>query len=106
MTPLKGINKREPMAEKNARQKKGGAAKKAAGRGIAARVHRALVEAGFIIFLFYSNLLMGEYTRSNAAAGKNLLGAMADVFTTANFTIALVTSLIGYVVVEYLRTTL
>jgi len=24
-------------------------------------VRRALIEAGFIIFLFYSNLLMGEF---------------------------------------------
>jgi hypothetical protein len=68
-----------------------------------ARVQRALIEAGFIIFLFYSNLLMGEYTRSNAASAKPLAYALADIFTAANFAIALVTSCIGYVVVEYLR---
>ena len=28
------------------------------------RVWRAVTEAGFIIFLFYSNLLMGEFERS------------------------------------------
>jgi hypothetical protein len=27
-------------------------------------VSRAVIEVGFIIFLFYSNLLMGEYERS------------------------------------------
>jgi hypothetical protein len=27
-------------------------------------VWRALIEIGFIIFLFYSNLLMGEFERS------------------------------------------
>lgn len=75
-------------------------------RGALAHIQRALIEAGFIIFLFYSNLLMGEYTRSNAASGKTLLAALSDVLTAANFAIALVTSFIGYVVVEYLRTTL
>ncbi|HTB34972.1 MAG TPA: hypothetical protein VK842_08920 [bacterium] len=81
-------------------------AKKKAGPGPWIQIQRAAIEAGFIIFLFYSNLLMGEYTRANAGPGKGLLLALADVFTAANFAIALVTSLIGYVVVEYLRTTL
>ena len=63
---------------------------------------RALVEIGFIIFLFYSNLLMGEFTRSNAQ-GKTLAFALVDIFTVSNFTIAVVSGLIGYVVVEYLR---
>ena len=27
-------------------------------------VLRAVIEVGFIVFLFYSNLLMGEFTRS------------------------------------------
>ncbi len=63
---------------------------------------RALVETGFIIFLFYSNLLMGEFTRANGQ-GKGLLFAVKDIFTTANFTIALITALIGYIVVEFLR---
>jgi hypothetical protein len=64
---------------------------------------RAVVETGFIIFLFYSNLLMGEYTHSGAARGKTLPEAMADILTIDNFIIALVSALIGYVVVEYLR---
>jgi len=67
-----------------------------------APILRALVEIGFIIFLFYSNLLMGEFTRSNAQA-KTLTFALVDIFTATNFTIALVAGLIGYVVVEYLR---
>ena len=66
-------------------------------------VMRAVIETGFIIFLFYSNLLMGEFTRSNSGHGKSLAFAVADVFTGANFTIAVISSLIGYVVVEYLR---
>jgi uncharacterized protein with PQ loop repeat len=65
-------------------------------------VLRALIEVGFIIFLFYSNLLMGEFTRTNAQ-GKTLLFALTDIFTIANFTTAVVSGLIGYVVVEYLR---
>ena len=64
---------------------------------------RAAIEAGFIIFLFYSNLLMGEFTRANAARGRSLATAIADIITPANFAIAVVSSLIGYLVVEYLR---
>lgn len=64
---------------------------------------RAIIEIGFIIFLFYSNLLMGEFTRSNSAQGKSLLFAIGDIFTVTNFIIAIISALIGYVVVEYLR---
>ena len=67
-----------------------------------APIWRALVEVGFIVFLFYSNLLMGEFNRTNAP-GKSLLFALRDVFTIANFVIAIISGLIGYVVVEYLR---
>jgi len=64
---------------------------------------RALTEIGFIVFLFYSNLLMGEFNRSGAARGKSLMWAVGDIFTGANFAIAMVAALIGYLVVEYLR---
>jgi hypothetical protein len=63
---------------------------------------RAVIEVAFIVFLFYSNLLMGEFTRSNGRA-KSLWFAMQDVFTGTNFAIALVSALIGYVVFEFLR---
>ena len=63
---------------------------------------RAIVEFAFIVFLFYSNLLMGEFTRSNGQ-GKTLWFAMIDVFTGTNLAIALVSALIGYVVFEFLR---
>jgi hypothetical protein len=63
---------------------------------------RALVEVGFIIFLFYSNLLMGEFIRSSSR-GKTLEFAIRDIFTLSNFEIAMVSGLIGYVVFEYLR---
>ena len=71
--------------------------------GRLAPVWRAVIETGFIIFLFYSNLLMGEFTRSHGAHGKSLVSAIGDIFTVTNFIIAVISALIGYVVVEYLR---
>jgi hypothetical protein len=67
---------------------------------------RALVEVGFIIFLFYSNLLMGEFERGGAGRVKGLEWALSDVFTTTNFEVAIVAAGIGYVFVELLRTRL
>jgi len=58
---------------------------------------------GFIIFLFYSNLLMGEFTRSGMVRGRGLAWAIFDIFTEVNFGIAVVAALIGYLVVEFLR---
>jgi hypothetical protein len=49
---------------------------------------RGLIEVGFIIFLFYSNLLMGEFEKSGLGQQKNLVWALSDVFTNANFIIA------------------
>jgi hypothetical protein len=65
-------------------------------------IWRAVVEVGFIIFLFYSNLLMGEFNRT-AGAGKTLGVALYDIFTIKNFAIALFAGSIGYVVFEHLR---
>ncbi len=67
---------------------------------------RALVEIGFIVFLFYSNLLMGEFERSGLARHRGVIWALSDVFTAANFEIAAVAAVIGYVLVEFLRTRL
>jgi hypothetical protein len=66
------------------------------------RLWRAVIEIGFIDFLFYSNLLMGEFTATNGR-GKTLAAALTDIFTAANFGIALISALIGYMVFEYLR---
>lgn len=63
---------------------------------------RAVIEVAFIIFLFYSNLLMGEFTVTNGH-GKSLAFAFNDIFTGTNFLIAIISALIGYVVFEYLR---
>jgi uncharacterized protein with PQ loop repeat len=64
---------------------------------------RAILEVGFIVFLFYSNLLMGEYTHSGIGQRKGLMWAAHDIFTLTNFMIAIVLSLIGYLFFEFLR---
>jgi hypothetical protein len=65
-------------------------------------IPRAIVEIGSIVFLFYANLLMGEFTHANGP-GKTFAMALDDMFTLTNFAIACVSGLIGYVVFEYLR---
>jgi hypothetical protein len=67
-----------------------------------ARISRALIEVAFIIFLFYSNLLMGEFTATNGQ-GKTLAFALSDIFTVTNFAIALIAALIGHAVFHSLR---
>ena len=62
---------------------------------------RAIIEIASIIFLFYSNLLMGQYTAGEES--KTLASALGAIFTMRSFTIAIVSALIGYVVFEYLR---
>lgn len=64
---------------------------------------RAVIEVAFIVFLFYSNLLMGEYERSGMGWKRGLVWAIGDIFTAANFEIALIAGLIGYILFEYLR---
>jgi hypothetical protein len=66
-------------------------------------IWRAVIEVGFIVFLFYSNLLMGEYGRSGKGQQMGLAWAVADIFTVGNFVIAVTASLMGYVVFEFLR---
>jgi hypothetical protein len=64
---------------------------------------RAVVEVGFIVFLFYSNLLMGQYTVSAPGQDKGLLWAIENIFTVENFIIAMVTAIIAHIVFEYFR---
>ena len=66
-------------------------------------VWRAVVEVSFIVFLFYSNLLMGEFERSGMGHKNGLAWAIADTFTGANFEIALIAALVGYTLLEFLR---
>jgi hypothetical protein len=67
-----------------------------------ARIARALIEVAFIVFLFYSNLLMGEFTVANGH-GKTLAFALGDILTVTNFSIAMIAALIGHGVFHYLR---
>jgi len=67
------------------------------------QIFRALIEMGFIIFLFYSNLLMGEYDRTGNGTRKSFEWAIEDIFTVSNLEIAVVAAVIGYLVFEFLR---
>jgi hypothetical protein len=71
-------------------------------RGRLNALWRGVIEVAFIIFLFYSNLLMGEFNASNRH-GKTLAFALHDIFTPTNFLIALISAMIGYAVFEALR---
>jgi hypothetical protein len=64
---------------------------------------RAFIEVAFIIFLFYSNLLMGEFERSGMGHKRGIAWAVKDIFTMANFEIAIVAAIIGYILFEFLR---
>jgi hypothetical protein len=64
---------------------------------------RSLIEVGFIVFLYYSNLLMGEFERSGPGRSRGLWWAVRDVLTEADIAIAISSALIGYLVVEFLR---
>ena len=62
-----------------------------------------MIEVGLIVFLFYSNLLLREFTHSGKGQGMGLAWAVADILTPANFTIAIMAALVGYIVLEFLR---
>ncbi len=64
---------------------------------------RLLTETFFIIFLFYANLLMGEFTRMRLERGITWEEGLRDVCTLQNFSIALAAALIGYLFIEFWR---
>ena len=66
-------------------------------------IGRALIEIGFVMFLFYSNLLMGEFERSGMGHNRGLAWAIRDVLTFTNFEIAVFAALASYIIFEYLR---
>jgi hypothetical protein len=70
--------------------------------GLVPHIRRAVIEVAFIIFLFYSNLLMGEFNRTNGQ-GKTFTVALHDIFTITNLAIAIIAASIGYIIFEYLR---
>jgi hypothetical protein len=43
-------------------------------------IWRAVIEVGFIIFLFYSNLLMGEFERSEMGMNKVCLDSRRHLY--------------------------
>jgi len=61
-----------------------------------------MVEVGFIVFLFYSNLLMGEFTRANGR-GKSFVFAFEDIFSVTNLVIAVISGVLGYFIFNYFR---
>lgn len=67
------------------------------------KILRPLIEVSFIIFLFYSNLLMGEFVRNGKGTSHKFIWAIEDIFTLSNLIIAIVSAFIGYVVFEFLR---
>ncbi len=67
------------------------------------KILRGIVEILFIIFLFYANLLMGEYTHSGRAIKKGIWWAARDMITINNFYIAFTLAVMGFIVFEYLR---
>jgi hypothetical protein len=71
-------------------------------RRLHVRIRSALIEVAFIVFLFYSNLLMGEFTRANGQS-KTLSFALHDIFTVTNLIIALIAAVMGHGIFHYLR---
>jgi hypothetical protein len=66
-------------------------------------IWRAVIEVGFILFLFYANLLMGEFEHSGMGQKRGFVWAVGDILTVSNFEIALVAAFLGYVFFEFLR---
>jgi hypothetical protein len=66
-------------------------------------IFRAVIEIAFIVFLFYSNLLMGEFERSGLGQTRGIAWAIGDILTAANFEIAMIAAFIGYILFEFLR---
>jgi hypothetical protein len=65
-------------------------------------VMRALVEVAFIIFLFYANLLMGQYVRG-APRHLSLIRALRNIFTPDDLVIAVICAFVGHMLFDRLR---
>jgi hypothetical protein len=65
-------------------------------------IWRAMIEVGIIVFLLYSTLLMREFTFTSEE-GKSLAFAIKDIFTLTSLVVAIISGLIGYLALEYLR---
>ncbi len=67
------------------------------------KIYRAIIEISFVVFLFYSNLLMGEYNNTGLGKKNGIWWAINDIFTIENFFIAMLMAIISYVIFEFLR---
>ena len=68
------------------------------------KILRALAEILFIVFLFYTNLLMGQFVRSRSAPNApTFLSACADIVTPTNALIGLIGAIVGYLCIEQFR---
>jgi len=65
-------------------------------------VLRALFIIGLIIFLLYAALLIREFTGKALGQTQGLLWAIKDIFTFTNFIIAIITAVIGYLILHFL----
>lgn len=66
-------------------------------------VLRTVIEVGFIVFLFYANIFMGEFINSGMGRSKGFVWAFLNIFTINTFIIAIIAGLIGQLVFSYLR---
>jgi len=72
-------------------------------RNFSTYIRRAAMEMGFIIFLFYSNLLMGQYNRGHDFSNRPLSIAFREIITLDNLIIAVITAFLGHFVFDYMR---
>jgi len=63
---------------------------------------KALVEVAFILFLFYANLLMGQYVRT-VPRRPPLLVALRNIVTLEDFLVGLSCAVVGHVMFDWLR---
>jgi hypothetical protein len=67
------------------------------------KIRRVILEVTFIVFLFYSNLLMGEFSRNGLGQKNGIFFALKDIFTLSNFTVAIILASLGHLIFDYLR---
>ena len=67
------------------------------------KMKKATVEILFINFLFYANLLMGEFNNNGLGKTKGFFWAVKNIFSIPNIIIGIVSSFIAYFIFEYLR---
>lgn len=66
-------------------------------------VYRALLEMSFIVFLFYSNLLMGQYNAGHSFSDRPLLVACKNIITFDNFIVGVIAAFFGHVAFDNIR---